>query len=161
MKEAMFEGKEILDKMLADADEANLEPEEILAREEARKVKEATEEMKNIMNGLKESVEGNDEANNDTTNEHDVENNKESGEKTTEANNDNENTLDDENNNSREIKLADEVKPPKKEVLTFDDTYNKSTSEKATNTENACGDQMETADNDTTSTGMLVDRRYD
>ena len=159
MKEAMFEGKEILDKMLADADEANLEPEEILAREEARKVKEATEEMKNIMNGLKESVEGNDEANNDTKNEDDVENNNANGDIMAEANNDNKNSVDDENNNATGDKMADDVTPPKKEVLTFDDMYNKSTSEKATNTENAYGDKMETSDNDTASMNSLVDKR--
>ena len=159
MKEAMFEGKEILDKMLADADEANLEPEEILAREEARKVKEATEEMKNIMNGLKESVEGNDEAINDTKNEHDVENINANGDIMADANNDIENGVDDENNNAKGDKMADDVTPPKKEVLTFDDMYNKSTSEKATNTENVYGDKMETSDNDKTSINSLVDKR--
>ena len=158
MKEAMFEGKEILDKMLADADEANLEPEEILAREEARKVKEATEEMKNIMNGLKESVEGNDEAINDTKNEHDVENINANGDMNAEANNDIKDSFDDENNNANGDKIADDIRPPKKEVLTFDDMYNKSTSEKATNTENAYGDKMETSDADTTSIDMLADK---
>ena len=159
MKEAMFEGKEVLDKMLADADEANLEPEEILAREEARKVKEATEEMKNIMNGLKETVEGNDEANNDTQNEDHVENNNANGDIMDEASKDNKNNIDDENNNASGDKMADDVIPPKKEILTFDDMYNKSTSEKATNTETAYGDKMETSDNDTTSMNSLVDKR--
>ena len=154
MKEAMFEGKEILDKMLADADEANLEPEEILAREEARKVKEATEEMKIIMNGLKEGVEGNDEATNDTKNEEDVENSNANGDIMAEANG-----VDDENNNASGDKMADDVTPPKKEILTFDDMYNKSTSEKATNTENVYGDKMETSENDTTSMNSLFDKR--
>ena len=158
MKEAMFEGKEILDKMLADADEANLEPEEILAREEARKVKEATEEMKKIMNGLKESVEGTDEANNDTENEHNVETSNANCDIMAEANNDNKDSVDDENNNASGDKMADDVTPPKKEVLTFDDMYKKSTSEKATNTENGYGDKMETSDNDTTSMDVLVDK---
>ena len=60
MKETMFEGKEILDRMLQDADEANRTPEEIEednARKKAREEKEAKEEAERIMNDLKGDVE--------------------------------------------------------------------------------------------------------
>ena len=60
MKETMFEGKEILDRMLQDADEANRTPEEIEednAIKKAREEKEAKEEAERIMNDLKGDVE--------------------------------------------------------------------------------------------------------
>ena len=70
MKETMFEGKEILDRMLQDADEANRTPEEIeedYAIKKAREEKEAKEEAERIMNDLKGDVEETVGEPNDTT----------------------------------------------------------------------------------------------
>ena len=126
MKETMFEGKEVLDRMLRDADEANRTPEEI-EEDEKRKREEAkkdVDELKNIMDELKEQVDENNEESNDKmgdlTNQTDL---KEEENENIEL--DQKDEIEDENNNTTVDNKNEETKESDKEVLSFDQMYNK------------------------------------
>ena len=72
MKEAMFEGPEVLEKILQDADEANRDPDEVDEKISAEDAKEDADELSNIMNELKggtdEKVKESDSTNEDANN---------------------------------------------------------------------------------------------
>ena len=130
MKETMFEGKEVLDRMLRDADEANRTPEEIeedekrKREEESAKAKKEVDELKNIMDELKEQVDEKTEESNDEmgniTNQTDL--NEEENENIAEVQKD---VIEDENNNTTVDNRNEEAKESGKEILSFDHIYNK------------------------------------
>ena len=110
MKEAMFDGPEVLDKMLEDADQANYEynPDET---DNVIVTKEEEEELNNILNDLGGNV---------------VEEVNESNDNTEDAiNKINENEIpEDANNNISENGITKEVPPKPSQILTFEKIYN-------------------------------------
>ena len=119
MKEAMFEGPEILDKMLEDADIANKDdhPEEENKEESEEDKKEVCAEMDDILKDHETQNTVNGKNNTDET-----------GEEVNKQIDENE----DQNNNVCDInKPAEEVVQIKvKHILTFDQIYNKSAANK-------------------------------
>ena len=103
MKESMFDGPEVLDKMLQDADDANRDPDEVIDVIDAKEAKEDAEELSNIMNDLKEQV---------------GENGKDSS-----------TSSEDSNNNVCEEKLTEDVPPKENQILSFEGTYNQPSAE--------------------------------
>jgi hypothetical protein len=132
MKEAMFDGPEVLDKMLEDADQANQEdnPDET---PNVIDTKEVTEELNNIINDLEEHVV----------------------EKVEESNINNE----DANNNISGKLITEDVLPPEKQILTFENIYKKPASDRS-NEEITMVEQMEINGNNLKSSVTLATERY-
>lgn len=132
MKEAMFDGPEVLDKMLEDADQANQEdnPDEI---PNVIDTKEVTEELNNIINDLEKHVV----------------------EKVEESNTNNE----DANNNISGKSITEDVPPPEKQILTFENIYKKPASDPS-NEEITMVEQMEINGNTLKSSVTLATERY-
>ena len=107
MKESMFDGPEVLDKMLQDADEANKDPDEVDNTIDEKEAEEDAEELKNIMSDLKDQVSG--------------ENDKDSN-----------NTSEDANNNVCDENLSEDAPPKEKQILSFEEAYNKPSTESST-----------------------------
>ena len=124
MKETMFEGKEVLDKMLRDADEANRDPDEIDNTVDAQDAKKDADELKDIMNELKGPVQENARETVDEDNEKGIENDLNEDDKESNVDAQKEVTEDENNNSTVENKIQDSQEA-KNEVISFDQIYTK------------------------------------